>query len=85
MHQTFKNLINGTEKEVIKTCEDLSENLKRCRTQSGLTQEQTAKELDVEFNYYQYIEDGNLMPSIFKLIRLSEIFGVEFSEIIYKK
>lgn len=71
--------------EFIKNCQELSENLKRCRKCAGLTQKQVAEQLGMEYKHYRYIESGHLMPSIFKLIKAAEIFGVGVLEIICKK
>ncbi len=71
--------------EKIITNSTFSENLKKIRKQSGLTQEKTVSELQllgstISRSTYSLIEMGRGNIFISDLVGLQQIFGVEFKE-----
>lgn len=57
--------------------------LKELRGEKGLTQEQTAEQLNVSGRTVSRWETGSNMPDIGMLVELAEFFDVSISEIIY--
>lgn len=53
--------------------------LRQCRENSGLTQKQVADALNVERSTYAYYETGTTHPSGLMIIKLSNIFNVNYS------
>ncbi len=53
--------------------------LRQCRENSGLTQKQVAEALNVERSTYAYYETGATHPSGSMIIKLSNIFNVNYS------
>lgn len=53
--------------------------LRQCRENSGLTQKQVADALNVERSTYAYYETGTTHPSGSMIIKLSNIFNVNYS------
>lgn len=53
--------------------------LRQLRENSGLTQKQVAKELNVERSTYSYYETAVTSPSCSSIIRMSKIFNVHYS------
>lgn len=53
--------------------------LRQCRENSGLTQKQVAEALNVERSTYAYYETGTTHPSGSMIIKLSNIFNVNYS------
>lgn len=52
--------------------------LRQCRENSGLTQKQVADALNVERSTYAYYETGTTHPSGSMIIKLSNIFNVDY-------
>ena len=69
----------------IKNREELAENLRFLREQSGLSQQQVAKKLFMDRSTYAYYESAKVEPNIFTLIRLAEIYNVSFNVFISAK
>ncbi len=61
----------------------VSENLRRFRQDSGLTQEQVAQKLYVTRQTVSGYESGRTQPDIETLQKLADIYGVELTEVIY--
>jgi len=57
-------------------------NLKQIRLNTGLTQEQFGKKIGVSGSCIQHWEANYTEPDIAALIKLKEIFGVSYEEII---
>lgn len=53
--------------------------LRQCRENSGLTQKQVADALNVERSTYAYYETGTTHPSGTMIIKLANIFNVNYS------
>lgn len=70
-------------KRVVKTSEELGGVLKRLRKYRNLTQQHIAEIIGIDRSTYAYYESGGLTPSIFTLIKLSEIFGVELTTLFF--
>jgi transcriptional regulator with XRE-family HTH domain len=63
-------------------------NLKRKRSESGLTQEKLAELADVDRTYIYRLENGRRAPSLPVLIRLSHAFKLspgQFLDLMLKK
>ena len=60
-------------------------NIKKLRTQHGLTQEDVAKKLFVTRQTVSSWESGRTQPDIETLMKLSELFSVSAEELIYGK
>ena len=60
----------------------ISENLKRLRTESNLTQDDIAKCLGRDRSAYAFWETGKTSPSPKQLVTLSKIFNVSIDEIV---
>lgn len=52
--------------------------LRQCRENSGLTQKQVADALNVERSTYAYYETGTTHPSGSMIIKLSNVFNVDY-------
>lgn len=63
----------------------VSKNIKKLRTEKGLTQEDIAKELFVTRQTVSSWESGRTQPDIETLMKLSELFSVTAEELIYGK
>ena len=63
----------------------VSKNIKKLRTQHGLTQEDVAKKLFVTRQTVSSWESGRTQPDIETLMKLSELFSVSAEELIYGK
>ncbi len=63
----------------------VSKNIKKLRTEQGLTQEDIAKELFVTRQTVSSWESGRTQPDIETLMKLSELFSVSAEELIYGK
>lgn len=63
----------------------VSENLRRFRQDSGLTQEQVAQGLNMTRQAVSGYESGRIQPDLETLQKLADIYGVELTEIIYGK
>lgn len=66
----------------IKNRDELAENLRFLREQSGLSQQQIAEKLFMDRSTYAYYETAKVEPNIFTLIRLAEIYNVSFNVFI---
>lgn len=69
----------------IKSRDELAENLRFLREQSGLSQQQVAKKLFMDRSTYAYYESAKVEPNVFTLIKLAEIFNVSFNVFISAK
>ncbi len=52
--------------------------LRQCRDNSGLTQQQVAKALNVERSTYAYYETGTTHPSCDFVLKISKIYNVDY-------
>lgn len=66
----------------IKNRDELAENLRFLREQSGLSQQQIAEKLFMDRSTYAYYESAKVEPNVFTLIRLAEIYNVSFNVFI---
>ena len=53
--------------------------LRQCRENSGLTQKQVADALNVERSTYAYYETGTTHPSGLMIVKLANIFNVNYT------
>lgn len=60
----------------------LAENLKTARLNSGLTQEEVAKRLDVIFSVVAKWENGIRVPNGIRLVQLAEVFDTTAEELV---
>jgi len=58
------------------------ENIKAIRAKRGFTQEFVAEKLNCDYTTYGKIENGKTSLSVEKLIKLSEIFNIDITEIL---
>lgn len=72
-------------KSYIKTKKELAENLRFARKRAYLTQQDVADKLEIDRSTYAYHEAGKAIPNIFTLIKLTEIFNVDISYLIYRR
>jgi transcriptional regulator with XRE-family HTH domain len=63
----------------------VNEKIKHLRQNQGLSQEEIAKKLDMSANGYGGIERGEVDIKLSRLEQLSELFGVELSELLQKE
>lgn len=61
------------ETEALRTA--LRKNLRRARTQAGLSQREVAQRLGMSRPTYTYYETGHTAPSVFDLYRLARLYG----------
>ncbi len=59
----------------------LSDELKRCRIEQGMTQAELAKKLSVSQNTISQYERGGRFPSVKKISAISKILGVPIEKI----
>lgn len=64
--------------------EELSINLRTFRKKKKLTQQCVADKIGVERSTYSYYESGKTKPNIYMLIKLSEVFEIDFINLILK-
>lgn len=55
---------------------DFANNLKAFRLKSGLTRKQVIKQLGVSYNTYNRYEKGEIFPSVSKIEKIANLFGV---------
>jgi transcriptional regulator with XRE-family HTH domain len=60
----------------------ISENIKKFRELKGITREQLASDLGMSISGYSKIERGEVDLSMSKIQKISEVLGVEISEIL---
>ncbi len=75
----------GIKRTYIKNKKELAENLKFFRTNAGLTQEKIAKELFIDRTTYAYYETEKTTPKPLMLIKIANIFNIEFSELVLRR
>lgn len=61
---------------------EIGANLRKCRIEVKLTQEQVAERAGISVPFYRNIESGNRMMSIETLISLSKVLGVSTDRIL---
>lgn len=49
----------------------------RCRTRLGMTQEQAAEALSISVRWFQYIEAGERIPSGILMLRIIALLGID--------
>lgn len=59
----------------------LNENLKRLREEKQWSQEETAGRIGMSKNGYAKIERGEAKPSLQRLERITQVFGVEMTDL----
>ena len=72
------------EKRMAKTCKVLADNVKALRRSHGLSQEELAFRAELDRTYISQIERGISNPSVFVLLKISVILGVELNELFIK-
>ena len=60
----------------------LGQNLKRIRTQKGISQGDIARELDVSRGYISTIENGKTNPTLSTIARIAKALGVTNDELL---
>ncbi len=60
----------------------IPEILKKLRLKCGFTQEKVASSLGIDRSTYSYYESGKIKPDVGTLLRLSKIYGVDYTEIL---
>ena len=68
----------------IESRDELASNLKKAREKAELTQKQVSKIVNIERSSLSYYEIGRSLPSIFTLIKLSEIYRISIYRLITK-
>lgn len=68
----------------IENSDELAVNLKKAREQAELTQKQASKIVNMGRSSLSYYEIGRCLPSIFTLIKLSEIYRISIYRLITK-
>lgn len=68
----------------IESRDELASNLKKAREKAELTQKQVSKMVSIERSSLSYYEIGRSLPSIFTLIKLSEIYRISIYRLITK-
>lgn len=61
---------------------EMGKRLRKCRLNSGLTQENMAEFLDISIKHYSEVERGITGLSVSKLIQLSDFFHVSLDYLI---
>ena len=57
-------------------------NIKRYRLKQDLSQEKLAELVDVSHNLISLIENGNVNPTILKIIAIAEVLNVDINTLI---
>jgi transcriptional regulator with XRE-family HTH domain len=73
------------EKRMAQTCKVLGRNVKTLRQILCLSQEELAFQAELDRTYISQIERGVSNPSVFVLLKISVILGVELSDLFIKK
>ncbi len=60
----------------------IAANIKKARSNSGLTQAQLADKADLNKNYYARLERGDSLPSLDSLYRITKALKIESSDIL---
>lgn len=60
----------------------VSESIKRCRDQAGLTQDEVGEKLDIGLEAVSRMERGITVPTITRLAELADIFGCTLEDLI---
>ena len=81
--RTEEEMYNAPNQRFIQNPEELGRVLKKLRGERGLKQSEIAKKLGFDRSTYSYYEIGRITPSIFVLIKLSEIFKVELATLFF--
>jgi len=63
---------------------NIGNNIRYIREQYGLSVEELAKKMDISPQYLGFIERGQRLFSLLKLIEFCELFGISVDEVIYK-
>lgn len=62
---------------------EIAKNIRRLRTNSGMTQEEAATQFHISRQGFSNWETGRSQPDIESLTALAELFGVDINEVIY--
>ena len=60
----------------------LGENLKRIRTEKGITQGDIARALEVDKSFVSNIENGKTNPTLATIAKLAKAIGVSIDELL---
>lgn len=60
----------------------LGENLKRIRTEKGITQGDIARALEMDKSFVSNIENGKTNPTLATIAKLAKALGVKIEELI---
>lgn len=63
----------------------IGRNLQRCRSNAGLTQEQTAEQAGISTSFYANLERGNRSMSALVLWSLANALGVSANALLYEE
>lgn len=63
----------------------IGRNLQRCRSNAGLTQEQTAEQAGISTSFYANLERGNRSMSALVLWSLANALGVSANTLLYEE
>lgn len=63
-----------------KLAKRLGQNISKIRRERGMTSERLAYENDISKGYLSNIENGNRLPSLIMLLRLSDAMDVDVKE-----
>ena len=75
---------SGTKsRRLIQTPKELGGILRLLRNSKKLKQCEVSEQLGINRSTYSYYESGEITPTIFTLIKLSEIFGVELTTLFF--
>lgn len=61
----------------------LKTNIRKLRTELGWSQEKLAEKINVSPSHITQIENGNRSPSIETIAKISNAFGVEYSDLFF--
>ena len=72
------------ELKYLKLLKRLSYNLKKCRKESGLTQEKLSELVGFTTRYYQRLESGTQSPNLLTLYKVSKHLKIDVSLLLEK-
>jgi len=67
---------------IMNEAQKLGKNLKRIRTEKGISQSDISRNLKVHKGYISNIENGKVNPTLATITRLAKAVGVSISELL---
>ncbi|MBI3485455.1 helix-turn-helix transcriptional regulator [Candidatus Daviesbacteria bacterium] len=64
-----------------KVSKKIARKMRLFRKKKGLTQEETAYEAELDYSYYNQIENGRRNPSVEAVARIAKVLGVPVKEL----